>query len=412
MRGNDSISELIVGLDIGSTKVSMIAANATYSSEGSHLEVLASESVPKSGLLKGTIVDIDATVCAISDCVRSLEEKCGVSIRSALVGISGDHVRSYDSKTTVLIHDSEIDKTDIDRLKKEAEVVSVPDKYDVIHVIPKNFSVDEEEGIINPKGMYGNKLEMNAHVVASRSTAIKNIIKCCNKANLKVSSLVLSGLASGISVLGEDEKQLGVALVDVGGGSCKIVIYHRGMLVQTAFIPVGGIDLTNDIAVGLRVTQKQAEDLKCKFGFGMPSLINNEKNVELQDQERNKSDSVSNLTLSKIIEPRAEEILSLINNSLKESGFIDNLGSGVVLTGGLSDLNGFTEMMEFLSNMKVRKGIPCYIEGMNDELRKPGYATGMGLVMHGFKTKNRRRGFFMHDTMISAWRKIKNLVST
>ncbi len=388
----------------------MVVANALYSGDEQRLEVLASKSVPNSGLIKGTITSINETVEAISSCVRGIEEECGARISSALVGISGDYIRSFDSKTTTLVHDSEIDGADIERLKKEAKVISVPGRYDVIHVVPKSFTVDEEEGVINPEGMYGSKLEMSAHIITSRNTAIKNVIKCCSKAGLQVESLMLSGLASGISVLGEDEKQLGVALVDIGGGTAKILIYVKGMLVHTAVLPVGGVNLTNDVAVGLRVNQKYAEELKCSYGYAMPSLITDTEEIEIQDSNMRKPKTISNIQLSEIIEPRAEEILSLINRALNESGFINNLGSGVVLTGGSSNLNGLGEMMEFLYNMKVRIGIPCYVDGMDDELRKPEFATGMGLVMYGFKNKKKHKKFFLHHKMSGAWKKIKGLV--
>ena len=412
MRGSESTRELIAGLDIASTKVSMVVADALYSGDEQRLEVLASKSVPNSGLIKGTIISINETVEAISSCVRGIEEECGAKISSALIGISGDYIRSFDSKTTTLIHDSEIDGADIERLKKEARVISVPGRYDVIHVVPKSFTVDEEEGVINPEGMYGSKLEMSAHIITSRNTAIKNVAKCCNKANLQVESLVLSGLASSISVLGEDERQLGVALVDIGGGTSKILIYVKGMLVHTAVLPVGGINLTNDVAVGLRVNQKYAEEVKCSYGYAMPSLITDTEEIEIQDSNMRKPKTISNIQLSEIIEPRAEEILSLINRALNESGFINNLGSGVVLTGGSSNLNGLGEMMEFLYNMKVRVGIPCYVDGMDDELRKPEFATGMGLVMYGFKNKKKHKKFFLHHKMSGAWKKIKGLITT
>lgn len=412
MRSNDSTQELIAGLDIASTKVSMVVASASYSGEDQKLEILASRSVPNTGLVKGTITSINETVEAISTCLSGMKEECGTNISSALIGISGDYIRSFDSKTTTLIHDSEIDWADIGRLKKEAKVISVPGRYDVIHVIPKSFTVDEEEGIINPEGMYGSKLEMSAHIITSRNTAIKNVVKCCHKANLQVESLVLSGLASSISVLGEDEKQLGVALVDIGGGTAKILIYVRGMLVHTAVVPIGGINLTNDVAVALRVSQKYAEELKCNYGQAMPSLITDTEEIEIKDSDMKKSKAISNIQLSEIIEPRAEEILSLISRALNESGFINNLGSGVVLTGGTSNLTGLGEMMEFLYNMKVRVGIPCYVNGVDDELRKPEFATGVGLVMYGFKNRKKHKKFFLHHKVSGAWKKIKGLITT
>ena len=278
--------DIIAGLDIASTKVCMVVCSVTDSNQTSHLEILASHSVPNTGLLRGTVVDINSCVNAIKNCIQGIYEKCGVNVTKALVSVSGDYIRSHDSKTSILVHDSEIDNNDIDRLMKEAKVINVPEKHEVIHVIPKNFTVDEEDGIVNPEGMYGNKLEMEAHIITSRSTAIKNIIRCLVRANLKVNELVLTGLASSISVLNEDEKQLGVALVDIGGGTSKILIYIRGMLAYTSVIPIGGINITNDIAVGLRINQKDAGELKCKYGFAMPSAIIDQEEIEISDGKK------------------------------------------------------------------------------------------------------------------------------
>ena len=408
-KSSDNSKELITCLDIGSTKISMVVAKANSDQS---LEIIASEHIPNSGLVKGTVVDIEATTTAISDCIKGLEEKCGTSITPAWVGISGEYIKSYDSKTTGLVHNSEIKEHDVDRLIKEARVVSAPqEKYQVIHVVPKSFMVDEQSGITNPISMYGHKIEMDAHIIASRNTATKNILKCCSKAGLKVESLVLSQLASGVSVLGEDEKRLGVALVDVGGGTSKILIYVKGMLVYTHVIPIGGVNITNDIAVGLRTPQKSAEKLKCQHGCAMPNLVVEEENVEIEGIGGRQPKVVSNTSLSEIIEPRAEEILGLINNAIKKSGFIQNLGSGVVLTGGCSSLEGFVEMAEFLFDMPVRKGVPTYIEGMSEENRLTSFATGIGLIMHGHKNKIKNT-IFLGNKMVNAWKRIKNFVST
>ena len=411
--GNSENSKLITGLDIGSSNIKIVVMRAAFSNGENQKEIVVKNSVPNNGLSKGSISDISKTTEAIGRCLKEIEKKCGTSIPNALVSISGEHIRSFDSKTSVLVHNSEVDQSDIGRLKKEAKVISVPDKYKVLHVVPKDFAIDDEDGIVNPEGMYANKVEMNAHIITAKNTAIKNTLKCCALSNIKVDSFCLSQLASSTSVLGEDEKQLGVALVDIGGETSKILIYVKGVLVYTSMIPLGGVNVTNDIAVGLRIGKDYAEELKVKFGVSMPSMINSEQNIEVRDKSSDrKPHTISNTFLSGIIEPRAEEILSLIDDKLKSSGFINNLGSGIVITGGTSNLFGLTEMMEFMYNMKVRKGIPNFVRGMDQDLRNPKYATSVGLVLEGFRNFQKKPKLLFKNSFSKITKRLKGLVST
>jgi cell division protein FtsA len=372
-------SEIIVGLDIGTTKIACIIGEVT--DEG--IDVIGIGSHPSTGLRKGVVINIDATINSIARAVDEAELMAGCEVNRVYAGIAGGHVKGFNSRGIVAVKDKEVRRQDLARVVDAARAVAMPMDRRVIHVIPQEYIIDEQDGIKEPLGMTGVRLEANVHIVTASVTSAQNIVKCANACGLQVADIVLEQLASSEAVLSEDEKELGVAVVDVGGGTTDIAIYSQGSLVHTAVLSIGGNHLTNDIAVGLRTPMAEAERIKQKYGCAMTDKIAPEETIEVPSVGGRPPRILSRQILSEIIEPRVEEIFAYVGRELKNSGYEDLIASGVVITGGTTILDNMPELAEEILGLPVRRGVPKGIGGLVDVVRNPKFATGVGLVLHG-----------------------------
>jgi cell division protein FtsA len=374
---NFKIPNIVAGLDIGSSKVTFIIGSIN---EESKIEVIGIGTAVNSGIRQGSVVNIEATTEAIKKAREEAELMSGYRIEEVMVAVSGAHIKSFDSKGMVAIKTKEVTKLDIDRVIEAAKAVAVPTDRVVLHVIPREYKVDSQERILDPVGMSGVRLEASVHIVTGNQIAINNNLKCIEKAGLKVVGMVLDQLASAFAVLSEDEKNLGVCVVDIGAGSCHLVYFQNGSVAHTSAIPVGGQYFTHDIAIGLRTPQLAAEELKKRYGCAMASLMDSAEMIEVEGVGGRKPRSILRKDLADVIEPRAEETLQLIYQDMQTSGLVSTLGSGVVLTGGASQLHGFVEMSEFVFDVPVRLGIPQGVGGLNDVVKSAACATSVGLL--------------------------------
>jgi cell division protein FtsA len=373
---------LVAGLDIGSTKVSL--AIAAVRAEGK-LEIIGLGTAPNTGLRHGIIVNIEATTEAIMKAKEEAELMAGYSSPSVWVGVSGSHIKSFDSKGMVAIKEKEVANSDIARVIEAAQAVSVPSDRKVLHVLPREYKVDENDGITDPIGMAGVRLEANVHIVTGGQSALNNIIKCVEKANLKVNGLVLEPLAASRVVLSEDEKSLGCVLADMGGGSIQLLYFVNGSVAHGSIISVGGQHFTHDVAVGLRTPQSSAEELKKRSGSALPTLIDDHDSIEVEGVGGRKSRTISRKDLAHILEARAEETLQLMAHDIKNSGFEPLLGSGIILTGGASQLPGLVEMGEYVMDLPVRKGFAKSMGPLVEISKSSEYATVAGLIQYGYE---------------------------
>ena len=375
---------IIVGLDIGTTKVCAIVGEKTK--EG--VEIIGIGQAPSKGLRKGVVVNIETTVDAIKQAVSEAELMAGCQISRVYCGIAGSHIKAFNSHGVVAIKNKEISQADIDRVIEATQTVLIPADREVIHVIPQEYLVDDQEGIQAPLGMIGNRLEVKVHIVTAAITSAQNVIKCANKAGLDVADIALQQIASSQAVLNHDEREIGVALVDIGGGTTDIAIYHNGAIKFTTVLALGGNQVTNDISVGLRTSTAEAEGLKKKHGSAMAALVSKDDNIDVQSVEGGKVRTVSKYMLAEIIEARIEEMLELVKRELMKSGYENLISSGVVLTGGTSSLEGITDLGEQIFNLPVRRGLPANITGLIDVVKSPMYSTAVGLVHYGGKHLN------------------------
>lgn len=382
MSGLKSKYPVIAGLDIGSTKVCFVIG--IINSENK-IEVVGVGKAPNTGIRQGVVVNIEATQNSIKKAKEEAELMSGYQVTEAWVGVSGTHIKSFDSKGMIAIKNKEVSQADIDRVIEAAKAVAVPADRQVLHVLPREYKVDTQDGISDPIGMSGVRLEANVHIVTGGQTAINNTIKCVEKSGIKIKSLVLDSLAASMSVLSDDEKSLGVCVADMGGGTCNLLYFVNGSVAHTSVIPVGGQHFTHDVAIGLRTPQVSAEQLKVEFGYAMASQINDSEVVDVQGVGGRKSRSIPRRDLADVLEARAEETLNLIQHDMKMSGLMPMMGSGVVLTGGASQLQGLVEMGEFIFEIPVRRGIPAGVGGLSDVVKLSEYATAVGLLMYGFK---------------------------
>ncbi|MGE3261529.1 MAG: cell division protein FtsA [Bacteriovoracia bacterium] len=370
--------EFIVGLDIGTTKICAIVGQVTETG----IDIIGLGTRPSTGLRKGAVINIDSTVEGIQRAIEEAELMSGCQISSAYIGVAGNHVRSFNSSGVVSVKNREIDKDDVERVIDAAKAIAIPADRQVIHLIPQDFIIDGQDGIKEPIGMNGVRLEGKIHIVTANSSSTQNLVKCSNRAGLNVSELVLEPIASAEAVLSDDEKELGVALVDIGGGTSDICIFVGGALVHTGVINIGGNHITNDIAVGLRTPQVEAEKLKVRHGGCMKELIAPEETIEVPGVGGRQPRIVARRLLAEIIEPRTEEIFQLIKAEIEKTGYTDLIGSGVVITGGCSLLEGMPELAEMVFEMPVKRGYPSGMGGMRDIVNSPKYATGVGLLKY------------------------------
>lgn len=373
------MDQIIAALDIGTTKVCVLIAQKKEST----LEIIGVGQAPSHGLRKGVVVNIEATTEAIRRAREEAELMAGVQVEEIWVGVAGSHIRSFDSKGMVALRNQEVQKEDIHRVIEAAKAIAVPQDREVLHVIPREFQLDEQDGIFDPIGMSGIRLEASVHIVTGSKTSLQNIIKCTHKANLKVNGLVLQPLASSLSILSDDEKKLGVAVVDMGGGTSDLIIYIQGSVAYTASLPIGGSHITNDIAVGLRTPQVNAEEMKKKHGCALASLVDSQETIEVEGVGGRKSRAVLKQHLCEVIEPRIEETLNFINGEIQKSGLSELIGSGLVLTGGASQLEGLLELGEFMLDLPVRKGVPEKVGGITSAVQSAQFATAVGLLLYG-----------------------------
>lgn len=379
--------ELVVGLDIGTTKVAAIVGEVTEDG----IDIIGIGSHPSRGLRKGVVINIESTVESIKKAVSEAELMAGCDITSVFAGIAGGHIKGLNSHGIVAVKDKEVRENDVIRVIDAAQAVAIPLDREVIHVIPQEYIVDGQDGIKEPIGMSGVRFEAKVHIVTAAVTSAQNIVKCANRCGLNVNDIILQPLASGESVLTSEEKELGVALVDIGGGTSDIVIYSEGAVVHTSVLTLGGNHITNDVAVGLRTPAAEAERIKQKYGSALSSMVQKDETIEVPSVGGRKPRILSRQILAEIIEPRVEEIFTLIQQEITKSGFENRISSGIVLTGGSVILEGMTELAEQVFNMPIRRGAPRGIGGLVDVVKSPMYATGVGLVLWGSKTQSASR---------------------
>lgn len=371
--------EILVGLDIGTTKVAAVVGEVTE--EG--IDIIGIGSHPSAGLHKGVVVNIDATCTSINRAVEEAEQMAGCDINTVYAGIAGGHISSFNTNGIVAVKNREIGDDDLHRVIEQAKAVAIPLDREVIHAIPQGYVVDDQEGIREPVGMSGVRLEARVHIVTGAVTSAQNIVKCAQRCGLNVADIVLEQIASATAVLHDDEKELGVALVDIGGGTTDLIIYVDGAVAHTSVISVGGQHLTNDIALGLRTPKAEAERIKQRHGCALAKLVDAEEMVEVPSVGGRPPTQQPRQVLVHIIEPRVEEIFALVHRAILDTGYADLLASGLVITGGATLLEGMPEAAEEVTGMPVRRGIPFGFGGMQDMVANPIYATGAGLVNYG-----------------------------
>jgi cell division protein FtsA len=370
---------LLVGLDIGTSKV--VAIVGEIKSDGA-LEIIGIGSHPSRGLKKGVVVNIESTVQSIQRAVEEAELMAGCEIHSVYAGIAGSHVRSLNSHGIVAIKDKEVLQGDVERVIDAAKAVAIPADQKILHVLPQEYIIDAQEGIRDPIGMSGVRLEAKVHIVTGADSAAQNIVKCVQRCGLSVDDIVLEQLASSYAVLTEDEKDLGVCVVDIGGGTTDIAVFGGGAIRHTAVIPIAGDQITNDIAVSMRTPTQYAEDIKIKYACALSQLANPDETIEVPSVGDRPPRRLARQTLAEIVEPRYEELFSLIRDELRRAGLEEQVATGIVLTGGSAKMEGAIELAEEVFHMPVRLGVPQYVSGLAEVVSNPIHATGVGLLLY------------------------------
>lgn len=376
---------LIVGLDIGTSKV--VALVGEVAMDGG-VDLIGYGTHPSLGLKRGVVVDIDGTVQSIQRAVEEAELMAGCQIHSAFTGIAGSHIRSMNSHGIVAIRSNEVLQYDVDRVIDAAKAVAIPADQQIIHVLPQEFIIDNQEGIRQPIGMSGVRLESRVHMVTGSVSAAQNIVKCVRRCGLDVSNIILEQLASSYAVLTEDEKELGVCLIDIGGGTTDIAIFTDGAIRYTAVIPIAGDQVTNDIAVALRTPTQVADEIKLKYACALSNMANPNDTVDVPGTNERPGKKISRKLLADVVEPRYEELFRLVQGELRRSGFEDLIAAGIVMTGGAAKVTGGVELAESVFRMPVRLGTPQRVRGMPEIVENPEYATAIGLLLFGLEQQN------------------------
>lgn len=376
---------IIVGLDLGTTKVCAIVGEVK---EDGGVNIIGIGISPSLGLKKGVVVNIDSTVESVKKAVHDAELMAGVQIDSVYVGISGSHIKGINSRGVVAIKNREVCQTDVARVIDAAKAVNIPMDQQILHVLPQEFIIDDQDGIKEPLGMFGVRLEAKVHIITGGVTSIQNIIKSCSRAGLKVNDLVLQPLASSNAVLTQEERDLGVVVMDIGGGTTDTALFLEGSLWHTEVLPIGGNHLTNDIAIGLRTPASEAEKIKIKYGCALSSLVKPEEGLDVPSVGGRPPRQLSRQILAEIIEPRVEELFGMVQQRLKKTGFEDMFASGIVLTGGTALMEGIQEAAERFLGLPIRRGTPKNIGGLMDVVNSPIYSTGVGLVFYGSQNQD------------------------
>lgn len=375
---------LIAGLDIGTSKVVALVGNVLPSGQ---IDIIGVGCHPSKGLKKGVVVNIDATVNAVQEAIKEVEQMSGVEIRSVYTGIAGSHIRSFNSHGIVAIRDLEVTALDVDRVIDAAKAVAIPADQKTLHVLPQEFIIDNQEGIREPIGMSGVRLEAKVHMITGAVSAAQNIVKCVRRCGLEVDDIILEQLASSYAVLTEDERQLGVCLIDIGGGTTDIAVFADGAIRHTAVIPIAGDQVSNDIAVALRTPTQSADNIKIHYGCAMKDMATAEEVVEVPSVGDRAARRLSRMTLSAVIEPRFEELFTLVLQELERADVDGILSSGIVITGGSARMEGIVELAEAIFKMPVRLGIPRNISGLEEMVCNPIFSTGVGLLQYGYQSR-------------------------
>jgi len=397
---------LIVGLDVGTSKVVAIVGEIKPDNQ---IEIIGIGSHPSRGMKKGVVVNIESTVQSIQRALEEAELMAGCEIHSVHAGIAGNHVRSLNSHGIVAIKDREVTHSDVERVIDAARAVAIPADQKILHILPQEFIIDEQEGIREPVGMSGVRLEARVHMVTGAVSAAQNIVKCVRRCGLEVDDLILEQLSSSYAVLSDDEKELGVCLVDIGGGTTDIAVFTEGSIRHTAVIPIAGDQVTNDIAVALRTPTQHAEEIKIRYACALTQLAASDETIEVPSIGERPPRRLSRQTLAEVVEPRYEELLSLVQAELRRSGFEDLIAGGVVLTGGSSKMEGLIELAEEVFHMPVRLGVPQYVTGLVDVVRNPIYATGVGLLLFGRQNQTGRlQDLPTGDNFKAIWTRMKS----
>jgi len=370
---------IIVGLDIGTTKICAVVGEVSHGD----ISIIGTGTSPSIGLRKGVVVNIESTVDSIKKAVEEAELMAGCEISSVYAGIAGGHITGFNSRGIVAIKGPEITQNDVERVIDAARAVAIPMDREVIHVLPQEYIVDEQTGIQNPVGMAGVRLEAKIHIVTGAVTSAHNIVKCANRSGLDVCDIVLESLASGEAVLSNEEKELGAGLLDLGGGTSDLAIFSGKNIKHTFVLSLGGNNLTNDIAIGLRAPLTEAEKIKTKFGTCLSTSINSDETIEVPGMGGQPPRKLPRQILAEILEPRMEEIFTLVQREIYRAGMENVINSGIVITGGTALLDGITDVAESIFNLPTRLGRPSGISGLVDVVNNPMYATGVGLVLYG-----------------------------
>jgi cell division protein FtsA len=378
-------SKLIVGLDIGTSKVLAIVGEVSPTGA---IEIIGVGHHPARGMKKGVVANIESTVQSIQRAVEEAELMAGCQIYSVYAGIAGAHISSFNSHGVVAIRNQEVGPDDVERVIEAARALAIPMDQKVLHILPQEYLIDGQEGIREPVGMSGVRLEAKVHIVSGAVSAAQNIVKCIRRCGLEVDDIILEQLASSQAVLTDDEKELGVCLVDIGGGTTDIAVFTDGAIRHTAVIPIAGDQVTNDIAVALRTPTQSAEEIKKRYGCALTQLASRDDTIEAPSVGDRPPRKLARQTLAEVIEPRVEELYGLVLAELRRSGFEDLVGAGVVLTGGSAKMEGMVDLAEEVFHMPVRLGVPQYVGGLSDVVRSPIYSTGVGLILFGSKHRS------------------------
>jgi cell division protein FtsA len=376
---------ILAGLDIGTSKIAAVIGEITDQS----VDIIGLGTHPTTGLRKGVVISIENTVSSIRKAVEEAELMAGCEIHSVLAGVGGSHIKGFNSHGVVAVKNKEVGARDIDRVLEAAKAVAIPPEQEVHHVLPQEFILDDQDGIREPRGMSGVRLEARVHILTASSMAAENVIKCCNRAGLNVAGLVLMPLITAEALLNENERELGIAVIDMGAGTTDIAIYHDGAVRHTAVLPIGGNHVTNDIATGLRTAFADAERIKQRYGLARTAMLAGNERVEVPSAAGKSAGSVSRQILCEIIEPRLDEVFQLVRAEIGKSGYGALLTAGAVITGGAMLLPGAVEMAEHILELPVRLGVPVRTRGLNDVISSPLYAAGVGLVLHGVERLER-----------------------
>ncbi|MFY7698040.1 MAG: cell division protein FtsA [Legionella sp.] len=397
---------IITGLDIGTSKIVALIGEIT---EQGTIEIIGIGRHPSYGLKRGVVVDIEATVNSIQRAVQEAELMAGCEVNTVFTGIAGSHIRSLNSHGIVAIRDKEVSQADIERVIDAAKAVAIPADQKILHILPQEFIIDNQGSIREPVGMAGVRLEARVHIVTGAVSAAQNIAKCVRRCGLEVNDIILEQLASSHAVLTEDEKELGVCLIDIGGGTTDIAIFLEGAIQHTAVIPIAGDQVTNDIAVALRTPSKSAEQIKIHHGCAVIEMADANSMVEVVSINERPGRKISAKALSEVVSARYEELFRLVRHELRRSGFEDLIAAGIVLTGGASKVNGALDLAELCFEMPVRHGCAQQISGLNEAATNPSLATGVGLLLHGFQQQYEAgyNSVVLNDRASSIWARMK-----